>query len=96
MKAYSAERKEALVRRMMPLENALVSALAREPGTTEQTFYTWRRQAKDRGGRAGQWEECEAWSSEDNFAVVLKTAPLNPAERPSIAVENVFIRNRYC
>jgi hypothetical protein len=27
MKAYSAERKEALVRRMMPPENALVSAL---------------------------------------------------------------------
>ncbi|CAN7782430.1 hypothetical protein LJR034_008357 [Caballeronia sp. LjRoot34] len=28
MKTYSAERKEALVRRMMPPENALVSALA--------------------------------------------------------------------
>ena len=43
MKAYSAERKEALVRRMMAPENALVSALARETGITEQTLYTWRR-----------------------------------------------------
>src|ERR1700733_9016424 len=49
MKAYSAERKEALVRRMMPPENALVSALARETGITEQTLYTWRRQAKGQG-----------------------------------------------
>ncbi|MGF6786259.1 transposase-like protein [Paraburkholderia sp. 35.1] len=40
MKAYSAERKEALVRRMMPPENALVSALARETGINEQTLYT--------------------------------------------------------
>jgi hypothetical protein len=46
MKAYSAERREALVRRMMAPENALVSALARETGITEQTLYTWRRQAK--------------------------------------------------
>ena len=36
MKAYSAERKEALVRRMMPPENASVSSLARETGITEK------------------------------------------------------------
>ena len=36
MKAYSAERKEALVRRMMPPENASVSSLARETGIPEK------------------------------------------------------------
>jgi len=49
MKAYPEERKEALVRRMMAPENALISALARETGIAEQTLYTWRRQAKGQG-----------------------------------------------
>ena len=39
---YSAERKEALLRQMMPPQNRLVSELARESGITEQTLYTWR------------------------------------------------------
>src|SRR5580658_10446216 len=81
MKTYSAERKEALVRRMMPPENALVSALARETGITEQTLYTWRRQAKGQGlAVPGDGKNPEGWSSEDKFAVVLETAPLNAAE----------------
>ncbi len=81
MKAYSAERKEALLRRMMPPENALVSALARETGITEQTLYAWRRQMKAQGVPVpGDGKNPEAWSSEDKFAVVLETAPLNEAE----------------
>jgi transposase-like protein len=81
MKAYPEERKEAVVRRMMPPENAPVSALARETGITEQTLYTWRRQAKGQGlAVPGDGKNPEGWSSEDKFAVVLETAPLNAAE----------------
>lgn len=81
MKAYSEERKEALVRRMMPPENAPVSMLARETGITEQTLYTWRRQAKEQGLVVpGDGKHAEGWSSRDKFAVVLETAPLNAAE----------------
>jgi transposase-like protein len=81
MKVYSVERKEALLRRMMPPENMLVSALARETGITEQTLYAWRRQAKGQGAVVpGDGKNPEAWSSEDKFAVVLETAALNAAE----------------
>ena len=81
MKPYPEERKEALVRRMMPPENTPVSALARETGITEQTLYTWRRQAKGQGlAVPGDGKNPEGWSSEDKFAVVLETAPLNAAE----------------
>jgi len=81
METYSTERKEALVRRMMPPENALVSALARETGITEQTLYRWRRQAKGQGlAVPGDGKNPEGWSSEDKFAVVLESAPLNAAE----------------
>src|SRR6516162_1606672 len=66
---------------MMPPENTPVSALARETGITEQTLYTWRRQAKGQGlAVPGDGKNPEGWSSEDKFAVVLEVAPLNAAE----------------
>jgi len=81
MNAYSVERKEALLRRMMPPEKASVSLLARESGITEQTLYTWRRQVKSQGMVVpGDGKNPEAWSSEDKFAVVLETAGLNASE----------------
>ncbi|MGF6969334.1 hypothetical protein OKW43_006429 [Paraburkholderia sp. WC7.3g] len=81
MKAYSEERKEAPVRRMMPPENVLVSALVRETGITEQTLYVWRREAKGKGLAVPvDGKNPEGWSSEDNFAVVLEAAPINAAE----------------
>jgi transposase-like protein len=49
VRQYSAERKEALLRQMMPPQNRLVSELARESGITEQTLYTWRRQLRNQG-----------------------------------------------
>jgi transposase-like protein len=81
VKAYSAERKEAVLRRMMAPENKAVSALARETGITEQTLYTWRRQWKNQGMPVpGDGKNPEGWASEDKFAVVLETAALNAAE----------------
>jgi len=41
VKSYSAERKEAVLRRMMPPENKAVAELARETGITEQTLMGW-------------------------------------------------------
>jgi transposase-like protein len=78
---YSVERKEALLRQMMPPQNRLVSELARESGITEQTLYTWRRQLRDQGiPMPGSGKNAEEWSSEDKFAVVLETAALNESE----------------
>ena len=81
MKRYSAERKEAILRRMMPPENKLVSELARENGISEQTLYTWRRNLKSQGVPVpGNGKNAEEWSSKDKFGVVLETAHLNEAE----------------
>lgn len=81
MKHYSAERKEALLRQMMPPMNKLVSQLARENGIAEQTLYTWRRNLKAQGVPVpGNGKNAEEWSSQDKFGVVLETAGLNEAE----------------
>jgi transposase-like protein len=77
---YSAERKEAILKRMMPPENKLVSELARENGISEQTLYTWRRQLKSQGVPVpGNGKNAEEWSSADKFGVVLETAAMNEA-----------------
>jgi transposase len=81
VKRYSAERKEAILRQMMPPSNKLVSVLAREHGISEQTLYTWRRELKSQGVPVpGNGKSAEEWSSKDKFGVVLETAQLNEAE----------------
>jgi transposase-like protein len=78
---YSAERKGAILRRMMPPENKPVSELAKENRISEQTLYTWRRSLKSQGVPVpGNGKNAEEWSSTDKFGVVLETARMNEAE----------------
>src|SRR5471032_1574844 len=78
---YPAERREALLRQMMPPQNKAVSELARESGITEQTLYTWRRELRNQGMPVpGSGKNAEEWTSEDKFAVVLEKAALTAAE----------------
>lgn len=103
MKHYSAERKESILRQMMPPTNKLVSELAREHGISEQTLYTWRRQLKSQGVPVpGNGKNAEEWSSKDKFSVVLETAGLNEAElaeycrRKGLFVEQIAAWREAC
>ncbi len=81
MKQYSQERKEAVLKRMMPPENTPVPVLVEETGISGVTLYHWRKQARARGLVVpGDGRNPEYWSSEDKFGVVLETAALNEAE----------------
>ena len=40
---YSAERKESILKKMMPPHNKPLSQLAEEEGISEATLYNWRR-----------------------------------------------------
>ena len=103
MKHYSAERKEAILRQMMPPTNKLVSELAREHGIAAQTLYTWRRNLKDQGVPVpGNGKNAEEWSSKDKFGVVLETAGLSELElaeycrRKGIFVEQIAAWRSAC
>ena len=81
MNRYSQERKEAILRKMMPPSNTSVSQLVKETGISDVTLYTWRKQARKEGLVVpGDGKNAEGWSSEDKFAVVLETATLSEAE----------------
>jgi transposase-like protein len=78
---YSDERKEAVLRKMLPPHNRPLGELAAEEGISEATLYKWRREARDQGrllpdGATGP----EGWSAVDKFAAVVETAALNAAE----------------
>jgi transposase-like protein len=81
MNKYSEERKQAIIRKMMPPGNTPVSQLVKETGISDCTLYTWRKEARRKGGVVpGDGKNAEDWSSDDKFAVVLETASMNAAE----------------
>ena len=78
---YSPERKEAVLRKMMPPHNQSIKELAREEGISEATLFNWRKQAREKGLLLPDSDSVpEGWSSRDKFAAVLETAALNENE----------------
>ena len=78
---YPKERKEAVLRKMMPPHNRPISLLAQEEGISEATLFNWRREAREKGilmpdGDSGP----EGWSARDKFAAVIETASFNETE----------------
>ena len=78
---YPAERKEAVLKKMLPPHNRSIPDLADEEGISEATLYNWRKEARQQGRLMPDGELTpEGWSSKDKFAAVLETAALNETE----------------
>lgn len=78
---HPPERKEAVLRKMMPPHNRSIKALAKEEGISEATLFNWRRQAREKGVLMPDGDnDPEGWSSWDKFSAVLETAALNEEE----------------
>jgi len=71
MPRYAPERKEALLRKLLPPHNLSVAQLAREEGISDVTLYAWRKQAKAGGAAVlGDQKLTDNWSAEAKLAVV--------------------------
>lgn len=78
---YSQERKEAVLRKMMPPHNRSISQLAKEEGISEPTLYNWRNDARRKGILLPDGDSSpEGWTARDKFAAVLESASLNAEE----------------
>ena len=81
MSRYSPERKDALLRKLLPPVNMSVAELARQEGVSEQTLYNWRKHAKAGGAAVpGDKNLPEDWPAEAKLAVVIETASLSEIE----------------
>lgn len=80
MKRYSLERKESVLKKLLPPHNLSVAQLARQEGISDVTLYTWRKQAKARGAVVpGSRKVPEDWPAETKLAAVIDTATLSEA-----------------
>lgn len=81
MARYSLERREWVIRQMMPPQNRAVSELSEETGITAVTLYAWRRQARERGVAVpGDGKQAADWASADKFRMVLESAAFSEVE----------------
>jgi transposase-like protein len=78
---YSVERRESVLKKMLPPNNVSIAALAKAEGISDATLYLWRNQARDQGRLMPDTDTtANGWSSRDKFAAVLETAAMNGAE----------------
>lgn len=81
MKRYSPERKEAVLKKLLPPYSLTVAEVAEQEGISTGALYNWRKQARLKGAPVpGPSKTSESWSSETKFAVVVETAALSEAE----------------
>lgn len=75
---YSQERKESVLKKMLPPENLSIAALAKEEAISEATLYKWRNEARGKGRLMPDSDNTpKGWASRDKFAAVLETATMN-------------------
>lgn len=77
---HSLERKEAVLKKMLPPHNRLIRELAGEEGISAATLYVWRKEARAQGRLPGGDQTPADWDSRVKFAAVVETAALNEAE----------------
>lgn len=78
---YSPERKEAVLKKMIPPHNRSIKQLAIEEGISEATLYNWRQEARAKGILLPDSDTGpEGWTARDKFAAVMESASLNEQE----------------
>jgi len=76
---YSSERKEAVLKKMLPPHNRSIREIAEEEGISEATLYNWRRAARAEGRLLPDGAGTpEGWTSADKFAAESQGARLGP------------------
>jgi len=77
---YPKERKEAVLKKMLPPSNKSIPAIAKEEGISAATLYNWRKAARAEGRLMPDGDTSpEGWGSADKFSAVLETASMNEA-----------------
>ena len=78
---YSKERKESILKKMMPPNNKPIPEIAEEEGISAATLYNWRNEARKAGRLLpANSTSPEGYSSRDKFSAVLETASMNEEE----------------
>lgn len=81
MTNYSQERKDAILKFLLPPYNMTISAVAKQENISTKNIYNWRRKAEAAGKPVpGNKTLAEDWSVETKLSVIIETATLTEAE----------------
>ena len=79
--SYPRERKEAVLKKMLPPNNKTIPEISKEEGISEGTLYNWRKAARAEGRLMPDGDTTPAgWCAADKFAAVVETASMNETE----------------
>jgi transposase-like protein len=85
---YPIERKEAVLRKMLPPNNKPIPEISKEEGICEGTLYNWRKSARAEGRLLPDGDSTPSgWCAVDKFAAVVETVSMNEAELSSYCRE---------
>jgi len=85
---YPRERKEAVLKKMLPPNNKTIPEISKEEGICEGTLYNWRKAARAEGRLMPDGDRTPmGWSAADKFRAVVESAALNEAELSSYCRE---------
>jgi len=77
---YSAERKQAILSKVLPPENQSVREVALAQGIHFQTIYSWLKEVRGKGHSVSDNHSSAHWSDAQKFSIVVETASLSEAE----------------
>ena len=78
---YSLERKESVLKKLLPPKSRSVAKVSEEEGICTATLFNWLKAARTKGQVVSDKDSpADQWSSQEKFAVVLETASLNENE----------------
>ena len=80
MAQYSAERKQAILDKLLSPTLISIAQLARDENIAEQTLYNWRNRAKQQGKTVPTNSKTQEISPETKLAIIIDTAKLNETE----------------
>lgn len=81
MSRYSPERKEAILKKLLPPYPRSISEVAKEEGIPEATLYTWRKALREKGATVPKKNTSPGqWSAQTKLAVVAETYTMTEHE----------------
>ena len=85
---YSPERRESVLRKLLPPNSIAIAELAKAEGISEATLYIWRKQARNEGRLMPDSDNTSnGWSSRDKFAAVMESAAMSETEKSAYCRE---------
>lgn len=80
MAQYSAERKQAILNKLLSPNLISIAQLARDENIAEQTLYNWRNRAKSQGKTVPNNDKVKELSADSKLTIIIDTAKLNETE----------------